>query len=129
MFGVPIQNEVKMSWTLCTSGAAIAKAGKNANSTIVASTATLAEWSDEAEGSICAFTRKDWITDYSTIKTNFKPCLADCASDLIAMKIINYDMSGFSKLLEAETMLDVLRDNSSRNLTLLNNDNKKEILF
>ena len=117
-----------MSWTLCSSGSAIAKAGKNANATIIASSATLAEWSSEVEGSICAFTRHDWITDYSTVITNFKTILNDTASDLIAMKIVNYDMSGYSKLLEAETMLDVLRDNASRNLTVLSNDDKKAVM-
>jgi len=117
-----------MSWTLTTSGAAIAKAGKNANSTIVASTATLAKWSDDAEAQLAVLTRKNWVTDYDTITANFKPALSEAVSDLIAMKIINYDMSGYIGKREAETMLDVLRDNFSRILGVLEKDNVREVM-
>ena len=96
-----------MSWTLCTSGAAINKAGVNSN----ISGATLAGYSDEVESSLCLKTRYDWIANYATITANFKPVLADVCSDLIAIKIINYDQSGFLKG-EAQTMLDVLKDNA-----------------
>jgi len=114
-----------MSWTLCTSGAAISKAGFNAN----ISGGALAGWSDQAEGVINTITRKDWVTDYSSVKTNFKPILSDVCSDMIAMRIINYDMSGFTSRQEATTMLDVLRDNIVRNIENLKEDKvKKEML-
>jgi len=115
-----------MSWTLSTSGAAILKAGANANATIIASAASLATWSDEAEGTLSTMTRKDWVTDYSTIKTNFKPILSDVVSDMVAMKIINYDMSGYTSRTEAQTMLDFLDDNVNAMVKILNEDNKKE---
>lgn len=100
-----------MSWTLCTSGAAVAKAGVNANSDIIISGTGLAEFSDEVEGTICLKTRKDMVADFSGLSANFQGAVEDLASDLIAMKIINYDQSGFLKG-EAQTMLDVLKDNS-----------------
>ena len=76
-----------MSWTLTTSGAAILKAGLNANSTITASGAALAKWCDEAEGLICAKTRIDWVANYSSIGANFKPILDDVAASLIAKEM------------------------------------------
>lgn len=115
-----------MSWTLSTSAAAIAKAGAGANTTIVASTATLAKWSDEAEGTLCSVTRYDWLTNYTSIGTNFKPILDDTISDIVGMKIINYDMSGYTSRAEAQTMLDVLRDNHIRNIEILKDEKNKE---
>jgi len=112
-----------MSWTLCTSGAAIAKAGANANSTITASGAALAEWSSQVEGTINARTRKDWVADYGSVTANFKPILADTASDMIAIKIINYDPGGYIK---PRLILDVLTDNSNKNLKVLEDDKNKE---
>ena len=111
-----------MTWVLCTSGAATAKAGANAN----ISGALIAEWSNEVEGTINTLTRRDWITNPPTAK--FSGALADLASDMIAMKIINFDMGGFTSRLEASTMLDVLRDNSSRILDALKEDKIKEII-
>jgi len=114
-----------MAWTLCTSGAAIAKAGANANSTIVASGATLAEWSDEVEGTICAITRKDWVS--SPPSANFMGILEDTASDGIAMKIISYSIPDYSSKAEAQTMLNVLDRNMTRNLEVLKDQNNKTI--
>lgn len=113
-----------MSWTLTTSGACIAKAGLNAN----VSGALLQRWSDEAEGSLSTIGRYDWVANYGTIGANFKPILDDAASDMVAMKIINYDMSGFTSRLEAQTMLDVIRDNLVRNLDALKDDKNRELM-
>ena len=99
-----------MSWTLCASGAAIAKAGANCNADIKASGAILSDWCDKAESEVCMKTRKDWITGYADVQTNLKPVLADAVSDMIAIKMINYDMAGYLKG-EAQTMLDVLDNN------------------
>lgn len=118
-----------MSWTLSTSGAAISKAGVNANTALIASAATLAKFSDEAEAMLCGHTRKDWVAEYANVTTNFKGILDDTISDIIAMKIINYDMSGFTSRLEAQTMLDVIRDNLVRNLDTLKDDKNKEKMF
>lgn len=108
-----------MTWTLTTSGAAIIKAGKNASSTIVASGAALLQFCTQVEGRIVAETRRDWVDSYSSVDAGTQNLLGDVASDLIAMKMINYDMSGFISRTEAQTMLDVLRDNASQGLRIL----------
>lgn len=115
-----------MSWTLCTSGSAIVKAGANANSTIVASGSALAEFSDEVEGTICAKTRYNWVSGYGSVTAQYKPILANIASDLIAMKIIGYDMSGYTSRYEALTMLNILKDNSDKIYESLERDEIKK---
>ena len=108
-----------MAFTLCTSGAMIYKAGANANSSVVLSGSILTEFSNEVEGTIVAETRRTWVDNYSGLSTDIKRALADIASDLGAMKIISYDMSGFTSRLEAGTMLDVLRDNANQRMQTL----------
>ena len=93
------------SWNLCTSAAAIDKAGLNANSTIVASGVTLARWSEEAEGSLNAETRRDWIS--SAASTNYLGAIKDIVSSKIAQKMIAYDMSSYPLPGEANTLLDL----------------------
>ena len=102
-----------MSWTLCTSGAAVVKAGAGANSSIIVSGSALSGWSDEVEGRIVTNTRRNWVTEYGSIgNTGVKNLLSEVSSDLIAMKIIAYDMKGFTSRFEAQLMLDQLRDNA-----------------
>ena len=117
-----------MSWTLSTSAAAVAKAGINANSTVTADATILAKWSDQAEAALSTITRKDWVADYADVTANFKGILDDVISDMVAMKIIIYDMGGYTSRLEAQTMLDVIRDNLARNLNVLQKEENKEVM-
>lgn len=112
-----------MAWTLCTSGAAVLKAGANANSTISSSGAALLIWSNEAEGIICAETTRDWVTNYASVGANFKQALADAATAKIAINIINYDMSGYTSRSEAQTMLDVNKDIYNTAMKILKDKN------
>ena len=115
-----------MSWTLSVSGHAIMKAGNGANENLTLSGSVLDTWSDQAEGKLNAMTRKDWVADYADVSTNFQGILDDTISDMVAMKIINYDMSGYTSRLEAQTMLDVLRDNIAKNIEILKEQKHKE---
>lgn len=108
-----------MSWTLTTSGSAILSAGGNANSTITASGSALQAWSDEAEGYICAHTRRDWLTNYASLGQPIKQALAAATNCYMGNKIINYDMSGFTSRLEAENMLDINFDILQSMITIL----------
>ena len=106
-----------MSFTLCTSGAIIFKAGANASSAATTSGAMLADFCDEAEGQFCFRTRFDWVANWADVGANFKPAIADAVSDLAAMKVMNYDMSGYTSRQEAGTMLDILNNNSTQIVT------------
>lgn len=97
-----------MSWTLCTSGSAIAKAGVNVNSKFVppiTAATEMVEFSDQSEGAFCAKTRRDWVTTSGSAQV--MNAVGDAVSADIAIKMIEHDMSGYIKG-EAQTMLDVL---------------------
>lgn len=103
-----------MAWGLCSSYAIITKAGLGANSTAVASEALLELFYNQAEAQFNARTRKDWTTIYGGIGTYFKEAIGDAVSDLGAMKVILYDMGGYTSRLEATTILDALKTNSDK---------------
>ena len=116
-----------MTWIMCTSGAAVAKAGANANSTITVSGARLSEWSAQAESTVNAITRKNYSDTYAALNADVTGILNDVTTSLIANNIISYDMSGYTSRAEAETMLDVNRDTATRGLSLLRD--KKQTTF
>lgn len=108
-----------MSFNLTSSAAIIAKAGAGMNSIfLVASGAVImAKWCDQAEGTLSTLTRRNWIA--SSLAINFNAIIDDTVSDLVAMKVINYDMSGYTSRAEAQTMLSLIDDNFNRNLVIL----------
>lgn len=99
-----------MSWTFCSSGSAVSKAGLNVNTGVTASGSLLTNWSNQAEGTICMLTRRDWLTYYSDLSTPVKYALEDISSSMIAKQMINFDMSGYTNSQEAFTMLNVQDD-------------------
>jgi hypothetical protein len=117
-----------MSFNLTSSGAIISKCGANVNSNIVASGAILSKWCDQAEAQLSTITRKDWVADYSLVGANFKGILDDVTSDMVAIKAVTYDMSGYTSKEEAQTILDVLRDNMIRCIEVLRDDKYKEVM-
>jgi hypothetical protein len=114
-----------MSFTLCSSGAIVIKAGKNVNSDAASSGAILEQFSDEAEGRICAETRYDWVSNYASIGSNFKPILTDVSSSLAAIKLVMYDMSGYTNRGEAEDVLNINFDLVQKALKVLADDKVK----
>ncbi len=82
------------TWDLTTSGSATIKAGLHASS-ITASGTEMAKMYDEAEGEIITQTRRDWVTNYSSLSTGVKGALSDVASSMIGMAIAGYDPTGY----------------------------------
>lgn len=97
-----------MSFTLCTSGSIVIRAGANVNSNAAASAALLEQFSNEAEGFINGTTRFDWVANYSSVGVNFKPMLAVACSCLAAVDLISYDKSGYTSQGEADNMINTL---------------------
>lgn len=108
-----------MSFTLCTSGAIVLKAGVYVNQSAAVSGAVLEQFSNDAEGFINGTTRYDWVNNYSSISTNFKPLLSDAASCLAASYLIAYDMSGYTSRGEAESIINVLYDRAMKAIKVL----------
>ena len=107
-----------MAWTLCTSGAAVYKAGANCNGTVSGSGVILNEWSTEAEGRIEAETRRSWVTNHSGLSDGVKGILSDVCSSLIAMRIISYDTTGYLSR-EADTLMNMNDDIANNGLRIL----------
>jgi len=94
--------------TYVQSGAVLFKAGKNVSSSITG--VQMGEVILQSEALVNSATRKDWSGAYATLSPNVKYILEMTTSAKAGMVIISFDMSGYSSRIEAETMLDVLKD-------------------
>ena len=104
-----------------------ARAGESANSTAKATAATDVYVLD-VEAYINAVTHFNWSDAYSSLNADVKGLLTEASASLCAMKVISYDMSGFTSRAEAETMLDVLAYNASKAIALLKDQETKTFL-
>lgn len=96
----------------------IVRAGANANATAV-TTAETDKYVLDIEAFINAMTRINWSDTYATLDADKKLILKDTGACLCACYVINYDMSGFSSLAEAQTMLNFLWARAEKNIGLL----------
>jgi len=114
--------------TLCTLADAINKAGANA-SAIGSNETLVSNFVRQAEGTIAAVTKFDWVDAYASISDDVKYILNDVASNLAAIYIISYDMSGYTAdTVEAETMINVYRESIARGLSLLKDQEVKDFI-
>jgi len=88
------------------------KAGANANST-ANSEAYINDFIAQAESFINCVTRYNWSDAYSTLNADVKGLLKEAASNIAAIYVIQYDMSGFTSRAEAENMITILRDRAN----------------
>ena len=95
-----------------------AKAGINANSTSVSTTET-DKYVLQVEASVNILTRVNWSDIYSTLDDDLKQILLEITSNLCAIYVIINDMSGFTSRIEAEDMINVLRDAALRDLSII----------
>jgi len=95
------------------------KAGANANTTAVTGDTYTNDFISQAESEINAATRYNWSDAYSTLNVDVKGVLKEAASNLAAIYIIQYDMSGFTSRGEAESMITILRDGYLRCVSIL----------
>lgn len=100
-----------------TSGAAFVKAGLNA-STVIPESGWVA-WASGATGFINVSTRFNWNDNFTTLDDDTKHILDDTASSLVAIQAISYDMSGYTTRGEAESMINIQRDNALRGISVL----------
>ncbi len=107
-----------MSFTLCSSGAAVADAGVNVNTTILGDAVVLGNWSDQAEGKICAECHTDFVTNFAALPTQIQGAIEDICSAMIAMQLVKYDQRGYLRR-EADTLMNVLDDRIIKGLAKL----------
>jgi len=94
------------------------KAGANA-STVSVAEAYVNDYMTQAESTINVMTRYNWSDAYSGLDVDVKGILKEAASNLAAIYVITYDMSGFTSRGEAESMINILRDGFLRNIQML----------
>ncbi len=94
------------------------KMGKNANVTDFDTTAMTAS-NLRAESIINCVCRNNFSDTFSTDNIDVKQILSDFCSSFVAIEGIAYDMSGFTSRIEAEDMINVLRDGMLRAMSLL----------
>ena len=94
------------------------KAGANASATSKAE-AYVNSFMTQTESFINAYCRYNFSDNYSTLNVDVKGTLKEIASNLAAIYVIQYDMSGFTTRGEAEDMINVLRDAALRGLAIL----------
>ena len=103
------------------------KAGANANTTANVE-AYINDFMTQAESKINVLSQYNWSDAYSGLNADVKAILKEAASNLAAMYVIQYDMSGFTSRFEAETMLDVLKDGFNQALALLKDIKKRDFM-
>jgi hypothetical protein len=94
------------------------KAGANASATSKAE-AYVNDYMTQAESEINVATRYNWSDAYAGLNADTKGILKEAASNLAAIYVIQYDMSGYTSRVEAEDMINILRDGYLRCLSIL----------
>jgi hypothetical protein len=94
------------------------KAGANCSTTSKAE-AYVNQYMTEAESEINATARFNFSDAYAGLNADTKGLLKQAASNLAAIYVIQYDMSGFTSRIEAEDMINVLRDGYLRCIAIL----------
>jgi hypothetical protein len=94
------------------------KAGANASATSKAEAYTNA-FVKQAESFINTVCRYNFTDNYAGLNADVQGILKEVASNLAAIYVIQYDMSGFTSRIEAEDMVNILRDAALRGLSVL----------
>ena len=106
---------------MTTEAEIIQKAGAGKSATF--DTAMMTAANIRAESMVNCMARRDLSTLYATGLTDTgKFILNDICSSFVAIEAITYDMSGYTSRVEAEDMINVLRDGLLRNLSILRDE-------
>ena len=111
----------------CTTAEIERKAGANVSSVSKAEAYTN-DYVAQAESFINVFCRFNFSENYSTLNTEVRDILKEVASNLAAIYAIQYDMSGFTSRVEAEDMINILRDASLRGLGVLRDKKNQDFI-
>jgi len=89
------------------------KVGAGASSTSNVE-AYINQFMTEAESYINDVTRYNWSDAYSGLNADVKGLLKQAASNLAAIKVILYDMAGYTNITEAVTLINALDEDAQR---------------
>ena len=94
------------------------KAGAGASATANVE-AYINDFMTQVESQINVATRNNWSDVYSTLNVDVRGLLKEIASNLAAIYVIQFNMAGYTSRVEAEDMINVLRDAALRGMALL----------
>jgi hypothetical protein len=104
--------------TFCTTANVQYKAGANASATANVE-GYINQYVQEAEGFIMCACRSKFKTNYAALNAEAKELLRLATSNLAAISVIQFDMSGFTSRTEAELMMNVLKTIADECIKLL----------
>ena len=102
----------------CTVAEVERKAGANC-SAVSKAEAYVDDYTTQVESVINSLCRFNFSDAYAGLDADVKGILKEVASNLAAIYVISYDMSGFTTRTEAENMINILRDGALRGLSIL----------
>lgn len=111
---------------VCTTEAEIQqKSGANVN---VAFNTTMMEAAELRHlSTVNVLCRENWVDGMPT-SDDVLGILSDVVSSLVAIEAICYDMSGYTTRIEAEDMINVLRDGALRGLSILRDKKAQQFI-
>ncbi len=110
-----------MAYIMTTEAEIQQKSGANVN---VAFDTTMMEAANlRAESIINCVCKNNFSDSFATDNIDVKQILSDFCSSFVAIEAISYDMSGYTSRIEAEDMINVLRDGMLRSMSILRNQN------
>ena len=109
---------IEINMVITTSGACAIKAGANV-STAIPDTNGWVPWVSGAIAEVNVATRHNWNDDYDTLDDDVKHIISKAVTNLASISAIQYDMSGYTSRGEAESMVNILRDEYLRCISIL----------
>ena len=111
---------------MTTEAEIIQKAGAGKSATFDTTMMTAAAIRAESTvNCVCRYNFSDAVT--TGLNVDVKGIFSDVVSSLAAIEAIAYDMSGYTSRIEAEDMINILRDNALRGLSILRD--QKAVVF
>ena len=111
----------------CSTAEVLRKAGSGANATPSAEAYTN-DFVSQAESFINCNTRFNWSDAYGSLNVDVRGILKECASNLAAIYVIQFNMSGYTSRVHAENSVNILRDGALRCLALLREKKVKDFM-
>lgn len=109
-----------------TSDEILTKAGENVDAT-GSTEARINALCLQVESYINLVSRYNWSDAYSALNADVKGILSEASSNLVAIYLIAYNMSGYTTRVEAEDMMNILKVRANECIELLKD--QKNVLF
>ena len=111
-----------------TTAEVIRKAGANASATSAVE-AYINDYMTQVESFINVYCRYNFSDAYSTLNVDVKGILKECASNLAAIYVLQYDLvTSTGTRIEAEDQINILRDAALRCLSILRDKKNQDFM-